>query len=278
MGTSLFLRRLRLINLCVVLIFSIFASSVFACTTDAWLDGAVGAVNPNDPNGPNGGVARVKGTCGLEVTGPGHVGDPSPSVDPNFIGHFYFFPEFTSGSGTPDIFIAYSDEGGTVELFSVRYDGANIIFDASGGADGTSVSFPADPTHWNLVEFAWHSGSPGSLWVNSDALNDDPDATFTSGTGAVESVKLGAPNGFDGFDGLGDKISFDEYESRREQQVGQLLAGDANLDGIINSADVDLIVIEFLFDTLAEGAIDCNLDGLVNSGDVDCAVTIFLGL
>lgn len=274
MGTSLFLRRLRLVNLCVILIFSIFASSVFACTTDGWLDGAVGAVNPNDPNGPNGGVARVKGTCGLEVTGPGHVADPSPSVDPDFIGHFYFLPQFTSGSGTPDIFIAYSDEGGTAELFSVRYDGTNIIFDASGGADGTSVSFPADPTHWNLVEFAWHSGSPGSLWVNSDAAIDPPDATFTSGTGFVESVKLGAPNGFDGLVG---KVSFDEYESRREQQVGQLLAGDADLDDKINSNDINAIVDEFLFGTLAEGVIDCDLNGSVDSGDINCVVDIFLG-
>jgi hypothetical protein len=203
------------------------------------------------------------------------VGDPSPSVDPNFIGHFYFLPEFTSGSGTPDLFIAYSDEGGTAELFSVRYDGTNIIFDASGGAGGTSVSFPADPTHWNLVEFGWHSGSPGSLWVNSDASIDPPDATFTSGTGLVESVKLGAPNGFDGLIG---KVSFDEYVSHRETQVGQLLAGDANLDGLINSADIDLIVTEFLFGTPAEGVIDCNLDGIVGSADIDCVVAIFLGL
>ena len=180
MGTSVYLRRLSLVNLCVTLIFSIFSSSVFACTTDAWLAGAVGAVNPNDPNN---GVARVKGTCGLEVTGQGHVMDGSPFEDDNFIGHFYFLPQFTSGSGTLDLFIAYSNEGGTTELFSVRYDGINVIFDASGGALGNSVSFPANPDFWNLVEFAWHSGSPGSLWVNSDASIDPPDATFTSGTG-----------------------------------------------------------------------------------------------
>jgi len=271
MGISSHLRRLSLVNLGVLLIFSIFTSSVFACTTDGWLAGASGAVNPNDPNS---GVARVKGTCGLEVTGQGHVMDGSPSVDGKFIGHFYFLPEFTSGSGTPDLFIAYSDEGGTTELFSVRYDGANIILDAT-AATGTSVSVPADTSHWNLVEFTWESGATGSLWVNSDATIDAPDATFTSGAGLVESVKLGAPNGFGSLVG---QASFDEYESRREQQVGLLLAGDANLDGLINSADIDLVVTEFLLGTLAEGVIDCNLDGEVNSGDIDCVVAIFLGL
>lgn len=272
MGNSLCLRRPGLFNLGLALVFSILTSSALACTTDGWLAGAVGAVNPNDPNN---GVARVKGTCGLEVTGQGHVMDGSPSGEANFIGHFYFLPQFNSGSGTPDIFIAYSDEGGTAELFSVSYDGTNMIFDATGGAGGTSVSFPANPTGWNLVEFDWRSGSPGSLWVNSDAAIDPPDATFTSGTGLVESIKLGAPNGFDGLVG---KMSFDEYESHREQPVGQLFAGDANLDGLINSADIDLIVNEFLAGTLAEGVIDCNLDGEVNSGDIDCVVAIFLGL
>jgi len=264
--------RIGLIRSIVAIVISIFASGVFACTTNAWLAGAVGAVNADDPNN---GVSRLKGVCGLEVTGAGHVMDGSPSVESDFIGHFYFLPQFTAGSGTPEIFIAYSDEGGSTELFSIKYDGANIIFDATAAPGGTSVSFPADPTHWNLVEFGWHSGAPGSLWVNSDATIDPPDATFTSGTGVVESVKLGAPNGFDGLVG---KASFDEYESRSQTHVGQLLAGDANLDTLINSADIDLVVTEFLSGTLAEGVIDCNLDGLVNSGDIDCIVAIFLGL
>lgn len=270
MGTSLYLRRPGLVHLIIALVFSIFSSVVFACTTDGWIAGAVGAVNPNDPNN---GVARVKGFCGLEVTGQGHVKDESPSVDPNFIGHFYFLPQFTSGSGTPDLFIAYSDEGGTAELFSVRYDGTNIVFDAT-QATGTSVSFPADTSHWNLIEFSWHSGTSGSLWVNSDATTEPPDMTFTSGTGLVESVRLGAPNGFDGLIG---QASFDEYESRRENQVGELLAGDANSDGNIDVGDIDLIVAEFVFNSLAEGVIDCNLDGSVDVGDIDCIVAIFIG-
>lgn len=272
MGTTSSFIKSTFLNVGVTLIFSMFSSAVFACTTDGWLAGAVGAVNANDPNN---GVARVKGVCGLEVTGQGHVQDGKPSGEDNFIGHFYFLPQFTSGSGTTDLFIAYSDEAATAELFSVSYDGTNIILDATAATGGTSVSFPAEPTGWNLVEFGWHSGASGDLWVNSDAANDPPDATFTSGTGLVESVQLGAPNGFDGLVG---KVTVDEYESRREIQVGQLLAGDANLDGLIDSTDINAIVDEFLSGTLAEGVIDCDLDGLVDSGDINCVVAIFLGL
>ena len=271
MGTTSYLPRFGLIHLCLVLVFSTLASAAFACTTGAWLAGAVGAVNPNDPNN---GVARVKGFCGLEITGTGHVMDASPLDNANFVGHFYYLPKFTGGSGTTDLFVAYSNEAGTTELFSVKYDGTNIIFDAT-AATGTSVSFPADTTHWNLIEFSWNSGTTGSLWVNSDATIDPPDATYTPGTGLVQSVKLGAPNGFNGLVG---SALIDEYVSHRDLPVGELLAGDANLDGNINSGDIDKVVTEFLSNTLAEGVIDCNLDGLVNSGDIDCVVKIFLNL
>lgn len=263
MGTSSSLIKSTVFNVVVVFIFSIFTSSVFACTTDGWLAGAVGAVNADNPIN---GVARIKGVCGLEVTGQGYVQDGSPDVDDDFIGHFYFLPQFTSGSGTMDLFIAYSDEGATTELFSVKYDGANIILDATAATGGDSVSFPADPTGWNLVEFGWHSGTTGDLWVNSDAANDEPDATFPSGTGLVESVRLGAPNGFDGLVG---KATFDEYESRRSLLVGELPMGDSNNDGNITLTDAIGVLREArLFDAeLQEGTPDCNLDGVVSLVD-----------
>ena len=263
MGTTSSFIKSTFLNVGVTLIFSMFSSAVFACTTDGWLAGAVGAVNANDPNN---GVARVKGVCGLEVTGQGHVQDGKPSGEDNFIGHFYFLPQFTSGSGTTDLFIAYSDEGATAELFSVKYDGTNIILDATAATGGNSVSFPASPTGWNLVEFGWHSGTTGNLWVNSDAVNEPPDTTFSSGTGLVESVRLGAPNGFDGLVG---KMTFDEYVSRRETHVGQLLAGDANGSGSLTIADVVALFNE-LNGTLAEGQPDCNLSGSITIADVVC--------
>ncbi len=272
MNTSSNLSQFRLIYLASLLVFSLFSSAALACTTDNWLAGATGAITADDPNN---GVARLNGLCGLEVDGEGRVQDGSPSVVDSFNVRFYFFPELT-GSGSTDLFVAYSDEGATApaKMFSISYDGTDVIFDAT-AISGTSVSVAADPTHWNLVEFSWVSGATGSLWVNSDATIDLPDMTFTSGDGMVESVQLGAPNGFGGLTGL---MTFDEYDSRHTGPIGMLLAGDANLDGSINSGDIDLVVAEFLTNSLALGVVDCNLDGSVNSGDIDCVVAIFLGL
>jgi len=267
MRASLYSRTSGLFHLAVVLILSVFATTTFACTTSGWAAGAVGSVNANDPTN---GVSRVKGFCGLALTGTGHVMDGSPSNDPNFIGHFYFLPEFTVGPGTMKLFVAYSDEGGNAEVFSVKYDGANVIFDAT-AVGGTSVSVPADSDHWNLVEFAWHSDAMGSLWVNTDATIDPPDMTFTSGSGVVESVKLGAPEGLDGFVG---KVTFDEYESRRENQVGALLIGDTNNDGEVNLFDISatLLEIDFFNPAIQEGTADCNKDGQVNLFDISATL------
>jgi hypothetical protein len=264
------LPRLGFLYLSSILVASLFATSTFACTTDQWAT-ATGAVNANDPLSA---VPRVKGLCGLQVTETGTVSDDSPSVDTNFIGHFYFFPEFT-GSGTVDLFVAYSDDIASSEVFTVRYDGTNVILDASAsGGAAPMVSVPADSTHWNLVEFRWTSGAEGSLWVNSDATKVPPDAVFDSGTNSIESVKLGVLNAI----GLAGTANFDEYVSHRTTQIGMLLAGDANSDGKIDSGDIDLVVAEFLRGELADGVIDCNLDGNIDSGDIDCVVQIFLGL
>lgn len=268
MKTKKYSPQIRAFNIALLFIGMLFASTTFACSTAAWLGGASGAVNPNDPTNS---VARVKGLCGLELTGTGHVQDGSPAAETSFIGHFYFYPEFT-GSGSTDLFVAYSDEGATTAVITISYDGTDITLDASAiGGSSTSV---AAVNGWNLVEFAWESGTTGNLWVNADATIDTPSATFTPGTGSIDAVRLGSPNSFGGLEG---SATFDEYVSNRTQPVGMLLAGDANLDGNINSGDIDLVVGEFLSSTLADGVPDCNMDGSINSGDIDCIVAIFLG-
>lgn len=249
-----------------LLLCSIFTSNVMACSTAAWVPGASGAVTTDNPIN---GVPRVAGECGFKVTGTGHVQDNSPSDESQFIGRFYFLPQL-EGSGTADIFVAYSGVASGI-LLRVRYDGTNIIMNAS-GAGGTTVTFPADNDNWNLIEFSWKSGQTGSLWVNADATKDSASITFNSGTGAVNSVRLGAPNGLGGLTGM---AFFDDYESHRTQAVGPLLAGDSNLDGVVNDDDLVGIVEEFLSDTYPGGVTDCNLDAEINSGDINCAVAIF---
>ena len=253
-------------SILVLLLVSLFTSSVLACSTAAWNPGASGAVSTNNPVN---GVPRVAGECGFKVTGSGYVQDNSPVDESQFIGRFYFLPQL-NGTGTANIFVAYSDVASSV-LFTVRYDGTDIILNAT-PAGGSSVKFPANNDNWNLIEFSWKSGASGSLWINSDATKDTASRTFTSGTGAVNSVRLGAPNGFGGLTGM---AFFDDYESHRTQAVGPLLAGDSNLDGVVNDDDLVGIVEEFLSDTYPGGVTDCNLDAEINSGDVNCAVAIF---
>ena len=207
---------IRITSLAVALTGAFFVSSAMACTTTAWFDATAGTLadNPLIPIK----VPRFKGECALSTTGTGHVVDNSPTGETTFIARFYFFAKELP-AGTYEIFKAYSDETGTVDVFVVTYDGTNVVITATDG--GASASAAAIPAKWNVVEFKWVSGGMGSLWVNSDAAADTADGTFASGTGTVEQVRIGA------VDGVGtDKAYFDDYESHRSQAVGPLLAGD----------------------------------------------------
>jgi hypothetical protein len=248
----------------VLLVCLCMSINAFACSTAAWLGGTTGAVSANNPAN---GVLKVSGSCGFKVTGLGYVQDNSPEAEAQFIGRFYFFPEF-SGAGSADIFVAYSDEAAT-ELFSVGYDGSNVTIDATAAPGGNSVSVPVTGNRCHLIEFSWVSGDSGGLWVDADATLDDPNATFASGSGVVESVRLGAPNGLDGLSGM---AYFDDYVSHRTSPIGGILPGDGNLSGGIDEGDIDAIKSEFLYGTYSDGSTDCNLDGGVNSGDVNCVV------
>jgi hypothetical protein len=256
---------IRLVTLVVLMSGTFFVSSTFACSIDAWESVAAGATVGD----PSISIARVGGKCALQVSGTGHVVDNSPADETTFIGRFYFYPKLLS-AGTYEIFVAYSDQtDDTSDVFVITYDGTNFILTASDGGDFASA--PADPDHWNQIEFTWTSGGTGSLWVNADAALDPASDTFASGAGSIDQIRMGA------VDGVGaDLAFFDDYESHRTTAVGPLLAGDGNLDGAVNSGDINVVVNEFLANNLGNGVVDCNLDGAVNSGDVNCIVAIFL--
>ncbi|MCF6225571.1 MAG: dockerin type I repeat-containing protein [Xanthomonadales bacterium] len=266
-------QQMGFINVFILALGMLFASNSFAasgvttCNTVAWLGGASGAFNPNDPNHS---VPRVKGFCGLEVTGTGHVQDDSPTAETSFVGHFYFLPDF-SGSGSTDIFVAYTDNTAATEAIVISYDGSNIIIDASAIGGGSATV--AAVSGWNLVEFAWESGTTGNFWVNADATSDPVSATFTPGSGSIEAVRLGAPNGLGGFTG---RSLFDEYVSNRTQAVGALLMGDANDDSSINIFDMAGVQNEILNNALQSGQPDCNADGNINIFDMACIQIIIL--
>lgn len=206
----------------------IFADGFEGCSSDSWLGGAVGAVVAMEPPG---GVPQLEGECVLHATGTGHVQDISPSIHSRIRIRFYFLPALTSGSGYVKILSAYSDEGGTSSLFNIGFQGTDIVFDTSAAGGSSSPPIESSEEWWHLVEVDWDAvtGS-SSIWVDKDATSAAPDAIVPSGFGFVESVKLGIPNGFDGFVG---EIFFDAYESRNTTAIGPVPGtGDSDNDGL----------------------------------------------
>lgn len=248
----------RLIALTLLLTSTFFVSSALACTTDAWTSTG-GAPLADDPTND---VNRVSGFCGLKVTGLEHVVDNSPEAETTFIARFYVFPK-NMGAGTHEIFAAYSDEAGTKKIF-ITYDGTNINIDATAFAGGGIASAPADPTHWNLVEFKWESGVDGTLWVNADATTTPSTYTFASGAGSIEQVRMGTLT-----DLASGNALFDDYESHRSLPVGELLMGDVNGNGSLTIADAIGLFNE-LNGTLQPGQPDCNSSGAITIADAIC--------
>ena len=255
------------LNTAIIIIGVLSFQVASACSFEAWFTSS-GTVIAEDPAAPTQ-VSRLSGFCGMEAAGTGFVEDRSPVDDESFIARFYFLPELTqTQAGVPvpaDIFVAYSDDGATTELFSINFDGANINVDATAAPGGGTASAAADTTHWNLIEIAWESGVGGSLWVNADAaIPDAASDTFTPGTGSVNSVRFGFPNGFGTLTGMG---TFDDYQSQRTLPVGGLLICDANGDESLGIADAISLFNE-LGGTLNFGQPDCNIDGDIGIADV----------
>ena len=248
-----------------LLIAGVFSTSVaIACTTDLWNGGTEGSPVAGSPAN----VSRVSGLCAMELTAAGSVKDTSPTAEPTAYMRFYVYAQLDSG--TPVIFEAFSDDNATSSLLTVSFDGSNFLFNAG---DNTSTSAPVPgKSGWNLVELAWTGGDVMEYWVNTDASQTGSLGFVAAIAGTMESVILGTSSSYEG------TLTFDDYESHRSTPVGEVLAGDGNSDSAVNSGDINVIVNEFLFNTLGTGTPDCNLDGAVNSGDINCVVAIFLNL
>ena len=222
-------------------------------------------------------VARFSEYCGLAVSATGFVQTPATS-DGHYFGRFYVLPKL-SGSGTIDLLVAHSTTSGNPELFKVSFDSAtsSFIFDADNPeAGGSSDSAPAVNGEWNLIEFEFNSGGDFNVWVNEDwdfgtsMYSGTTIPAFSSGTGSVAFIQLGAPNGMGGFSG--GTVFYDAYEAHRTTNVGALIDCDADGSGDpdININDI-LAVINERFGappTLATGQPDCDRDGEVNLNDI----------
>jgi hypothetical protein len=198
--------------------------------------------------------------CGLAVTNTSYVQDNNAS-DTRYRARFYVL-DGLAGADPIDIFVAYSDEGATTTLFKVAFNGAQFTFNATGAGGGSNTA--ASVNGWNVVEFDWDTGANTfRFWVNADATSANPTGSVNAGTGTVEAVRLGAPNGFSPQTG---KLTFDAFESHRTTPVGELLACDTNGNGSRTIADV-VAVLNELAGTLQVGQPDCNKNGGVTVAD-----------
>jgi len=242
-----------------------------ACSTDGWLGGASGSYVADSP--PT--IARYSEFCALSVTGQAHVQSNFASNETRYRARFYVLDSLT-GAGTVDIFEAYDDEnavGAASAVFKISFNGSQFTFDATDAGGGSTTI--ASVNGWNIIEFDWTSGGNFDLWVNADAVNDAATGSVAAGTGDVDAVRLGAPNGFSTQTG---RVNFDAFESHRTTPVGPLLVGDANGNQSVNIFDMIGIQNEILNPAnLAAGQPDCNANGSVNVFDMICVQNIILG-
>lgn len=273
---SLMRNKNRSLLVSLVFIGLLFALDSQACTTDGWSNdngippGIAGSPADTPP------ISRYSEFCGLALTEAGYVqSNFANTADARYIGRFYVY---ANGAGAVDVLVAYSDETGTSDLFTISKDGINFVFDSVAGGD----AIVEGKTGWNLIEFDYSSGGDFVVWVNGtwnfDTLVYDsaPSATFSAGAGGnVDSVRLGMPNGEGTFGGT---AYFDAYEAHRTTPVGALLAGDANNNDSINVFDMISIQNEILDpqNKLASGQPDCNGNGSVNVFDMICVQNIIL--
>lgn len=270
--------RERVIFGCFFVLGLALSFGVQACTTDGW-QGGTSNIPANADVGSPLAVARYSEYCALKVNDTSWV-QSSLANDNRYIGRFYVLPKLT-GTGSVDLLVAYSDEAGASPLFKVSYNGTQFVFDASAAGGGTGNAPAA--SGWNLVEFEFDSDTDNfNYWVNENwdynaqTYTTGPTGNFSAGTGTVDSVRLGAPNGMGGF---GGSVSYDAYESHRTTNVGALRVGDANGNNSVNIFDMIGIQNEILdpATSLAIGQPDCNENGSVNVFDMICVQNIILG-
>jgi hypothetical protein len=241
-----------------------------ACSTDGWA-GGTSNIPANGQAASPPGVSRYSEFCALAITGQAHVQSNFAVNESQYRARFYVLDSLT-GAGTVDIFEAYSDEGGASPLFKISFNGSQFTFDATdagGGSDTVSAA-----SGWNLVEFDWNSdGNTFSYWVNLDATTEAANGSVNAGAGTVDSVRVGAPNGFGGQSG---SLVYDAFESHRTTPVGALLNCDAQGDVDIDINDALAIVDEVFGNptVLATGQPDCDLNGEININDVLAVVDI----
>jgi len=264
-----------------------------ACTLTAWDDADAGAKAGGPKEAvPADVINRYSGICALDatagtVTNDGSAGNGGPVDETQMIVRFYFRAVGTSGSAT--LFTAYKEVGNTTPIYTVTFDGTNVLVTSNDGGTNTTaaVSNPntASTSHWHSVEIDWNQNAAISLWVDSDAnpiqlpnalavaadAAAQPLGSSADGTSVISSVVLGGATTF-------ANVYFDEYESRRSSPIGRVLKGDGSGNSERDLDDIILVLNEVLSPaaTQSVGNHDADENGVVEFEDIIATLNLFL--
>lgn len=262
----------------VALMFGAQAAS--ACAINAW-SSATG-LSVADTGEPGAGFARYSGRCSLRAPnsngGAGRfVTDTTPNNETSYRARFYYYTGDISG--VSDIFQA-RNTGGT-NIIRVTHDGSVLSFTTNTGGAAQTVTV-ADSKYYS-IELAWAAGAgTGSMTATvTGAGSNTPAGTATfsnlaNSTDSITDARLGLIAGTPTVTG---PVYFDEFDSRRTQNPGRLLRGDANGDLSVLVGDAIQARNEALSGSttfVAIGQPDCNEDGQILVGDAICIRNIAL--
>ena len=218
-------------------------------------------------------TAAYTGTWGLEVRitdGSGAwVEDDHPSGTIRYRARVYVNTDaltLPDGTAAP-ILVAYDAGGNGVAWLELGASGGAVgvtgySVDGGGTAATPSVSLH---TGWQAVEFAWTGGSgDGSLELYLDGVLEGSAAGLDTGSALVSTVRLGAPQGVP--TGAAGSLVFDCFDSSPYAALG--LAGDADGDGDVDSADLPALSTGLAGGELLPPGADVNCDGSFDAADL----------
>ncbi len=261
-----------------VLMFGAQAAS--ACAISAW-SSATGLTVANTGE-PTAGFSRYSGRCGLRVADSNgatgrFVTDATPNNETSYRVRFYYYTGNIT-AGTADIFQA-RNIGGT-NIIRVTHNGSQLGFSTNTGGAAQNV-LVADNKYY-AIEIAWAAGAgTGSMTATvtgAGVATPAGSATFSTLANSGDNIteaRLGLIAGSPTVD-PNAPVYFDEFDSRRTQDPGRLLRGDANGDGSVFVGDAIQARNEALGGAIAAGQPDCNEDGAVFVGDAICIRNIAL--
>jgi len=253
------------------------AQAASACAISAW-SSATG-LTVADTGEPTAGFSRYSGRCSVRVASAnGAIGrfvtDTTPNNEATYRARFYYYTGDITGS--TDIFQA-RNTGGT-NIIRVAHDGTALSFTTNTG--GAAQNVTVQDNKYYAIELAWAAGAgTGSMSATvTGAGSNTPagTATFTNLANSADSITDARLGLVTGTPTVTAPVFFDEFDSRRTQNPGLLLRGDANGDLSVLVGDAIQARNEALGGALTIGQGDCNQDGFVLVGDAICIRNIAL--